>query len=98
MRTGEQTDTKITVAFRNIANAPENCTFYCTCFVFISKPTATSSLYNTNLYVYITETKSVYCAVRTGILNKTIDALFERVKQQLNELWCLVFFSVIRWK
>jgi len=33
------------------------------CFVFISEQTATSFLYNTNLLVFITEIKSVYCAV-----------------------------------
>jgi hypothetical protein len=74
-RTDVQTDTKIAVC--NIASSPKNCTFYAYCmyFVFTSEPSATSALYNTNLYSFITEIKNVYCAVRTGLLNKTIDAL-----------------------
>ena len=34
------------------------------CFVFISEQTANSDPYNTNCLVFITEIKSVYCAVR----------------------------------
>jgi len=36
------------------------------CFVWISEQTAIISLYNINWLVCITETNSVYCAVRTG--------------------------------
>ena len=36
------------------------------CFVWISEQTAIISLYNINWLVFITETESVYCAVRTG--------------------------------
>ena len=39
------------------------------CFVWISEQTAIISLYNINWLVCITETESVYCAVRTGYLN-----------------------------
>ena len=39
------------------------------CFVWISEQTAIISLYNINWLVFITETKCVYCAVRTGCLN-----------------------------
>jgi len=39
------------------------------CFVWISEQTAIISLYNINWLVCITETESVYCAVRTGSLN-----------------------------
>ena len=39
------------------------------CFVWISKQTAIISLYNINWLVCITETVSVYCAVRTGPTN-----------------------------
>jgi hypothetical protein len=35
------------------------------CFVWISEQTAIISLYNINWLVFITETESVYCAVRT---------------------------------
>jgi hypothetical protein len=41
------------------------------CFVWISKQTAIISLHNVNWLVFITEAESVYCAVRTGSLNKT---------------------------
>jgi hypothetical protein len=77
-RTDVQTDMKLAFFFCNIANSPKNCNFYpyCMCFVFISKPTANPALYNTNIYVFINETKSVYCAVRTGLLNKTMDASY----------------------
>jgi len=39
------------------------------CFVFIRKQTATYATYIINWLVSITETKSVYCAVRTASLN-----------------------------
>jgi hypothetical protein len=39
------------------------------CSVFISEQTATFALCNINWLVFITEMKSVYCAVRTGSLN-----------------------------
>jgi len=39
------------------------------CFVFISEQTATCATYSINWLVFITETKSVYSAVRTGSLN-----------------------------
>jgi hypothetical protein len=39
------------------------------CFVFIWEQTATCATYNINWLVFITETKSVYSAVRTGSLN-----------------------------
>ena len=35
------------------------------CFVWISEQTAIISLYNINWLIFITETESVYCAVRT---------------------------------
>jgi len=41
------------------------------CFAWISEQTAIISPYNINLPVFITETESVYCAVRTGALNQT---------------------------
>jgi hypothetical protein len=39
------------------------------CFVWISAQTAIISLYSTNWLVFITETESVYCAVRAVFLN-----------------------------
>ena len=39
------------------------------CFVWISEQTAIISLYNIDWLVCITETESVYCAVRTECLN-----------------------------
>ena len=44
------------------------------CFVFIWEQTATCATYSINWLVYITEMKSVYCAVRTGSLNKAVCA------------------------
>jgi hypothetical protein len=40
------------------------------CFLWISEQTAIISLYNINWLVCWTETECVYCAVRTGSLNK----------------------------
>jgi hypothetical protein len=48
--------------------------FMCFVFTSISERTATFALYNRNVLVFITEIKSVYCAVRTGPLNKTVYA------------------------
>ena len=39
------------------------------CFVWVSEQTAIISLYNINWLVFIIETKSVYCAVRTEFLS-----------------------------
>ena len=44
------------------------------CFVWISEQTAIISLYNINWLVCITETECVYCAIRTGSLNKAVCA------------------------
>ena len=44
------------------------------CFVFIWEQTATCTTYSINWLVSITEMKSVYCAVRTGSLNKAVCA------------------------
>ena len=45
-------------------------------FVFIWEQTATCATYSINWLVFITEMKSVYSAVRTGSLNKSVCALF----------------------
>ena len=44
------------------------------CFVFIWEQTATCATYSINWLVFMTEMKSVYCAVRTGSLNKAVCA------------------------
>ena len=52
-----------------------NCTFclHCIqCFVFIWEQTATCTTYSINWLVFMTEMKSVYCAVRTGSLTKAV--------------------------
>jgi len=52
------------------------------CLVWISEQTAIISLYSINWLVCITETESVYCAVRTGYLNKIqVNFCMERVKR-----------------
>ena len=43
------------------------------CFVWISEQTVIISLYSINWPVFVTETESVYCAVRTGSLKCTSD-------------------------
>ena len=43
-------------------------------FVFIWEQTATCATYSINWWVFITEMKSVYCAVRIGSLNKAVCA------------------------
>ena len=42
------------------------------CFVFIWEQTATCATYSINWLVFITEMKSVYCAVRTWSLTKAV--------------------------
>ena len=42
------------------------------CFVFIWEQTANCTTYSLNWLVFITDMKSVYSAVRTGSLNKTV--------------------------
>jgi hypothetical protein len=49
------------------------------CFVWISEQTAIISLYGINLLVFITETESVYSAVRTESLYKTDTLRLERI-------------------
>ena len=73
MRTDGRTDmTKLIVAFRNFANAPDSSTFcphsVFVCSVWIWEQTAIISLYSFNWLVCVTETECVYCAVRTGSL------------------------------
>jgi hypothetical protein len=42
------------------------------CFVCISEQTVTFAPQNINWLIYVTEMQSVYCAVRTGSLNKAL--------------------------
>ena len=46
------------------------------CFVFIWEQTATCTTYSINWLDFITEMKSVYCAVRTRSLNKAVCASY----------------------
>ena len=46
------------------------------CFVFIWEQTAACATYIMNCLVFITEMKSVYCALRTESLNKAVCALY----------------------
>ena len=55
-------------SFRNSTFRPHSV---CMCFVWISEQTAIISLCNINWLVFITETESVYCAVRTGSVRVT---------------------------
>ena len=54
------------------------------CFVFTWEQTATCATYSVNWLVFITEMKSVYCAVRTGSLNKAVCCIYLRT----NSDWC----------
>ena len=54
------------------------------CSVFISEQTAIISLYKINWLVFITETESVYCAVRTGYLS-IIQVGFGLLKDSMNQ-------------
>ena len=67
-----QTDmTKLIVAFRNFANAPEISTLFLQCilcFIWISGQTAYIYLHSINWLDFVSETECVYCAVRTGSL------------------------------
>jgi hypothetical protein len=51
------------------------------CFVFIWEQTATCVTYSINWLVFITEMKSVYCAVRTRSLNKAVCSSYLKAKQ-----------------
>jgi hypothetical protein len=46
------------------------------CFTFIPEQMATIAPHKINWLVFITELKSVYCAVRTGSLNKAVCASY----------------------
>jgi hypothetical protein len=47
------------------------CVLPTMCCAWISGQTAIISLHSINLFVFTTQAKSVYCAVRTGYLNQT---------------------------
>ena len=56
----------VSLTFNNSTFCPHSVFM---CFVWISEQTAIISLYSINWLVFITETESVYCAVRTVYLN-----------------------------
>ena len=64
------------------------------CFVFIWEQTATCATYSINWLVFITEMKSVYCAVRTASLNKAVCASF--LKDQC-ERFCRASGNTCHW-
>jgi hypothetical protein len=64
------------------------------CFVIIWEQTATCATYSINWLVFITEMKSVYCAVRTGSLNIAVwaSSLKNNVEvQQCSSAYCPLF-------
>jgi len=67
-RTDRNTDTaKLTVAFRNFANAPKNPTLgNYLWLVWISVQTVIISLYSSNWLLFISETRNVYCVVQAN--------------------------------
>jgi len=54
--------------------------------LWISEQTAIISVYNINWLVCIAKTECVYCAVRTGSLNKAVCACLYRVKEKCLQL------------
>ena len=54
------------LTLKNATFCPQNAF---TCFIFISEEIAISSIYCIERLVFVTETESVYCAVRTEYLN-----------------------------
>jgi hypothetical protein len=71
------------------------------CFVWISKQTAIVYMYNIKWLVFITETESVYCAVRTGSLNQTATVSSLKVKNIVllccDTLYYAVTPSIMLW-
>ena len=59
------------------------------CFVFIWEQTPTCATYSIKWLVFITEMKSVYCAVRTGSLTKTVCASYLKGK------YCAIIGGII---
>jgi hypothetical protein len=58
------------------------------CFVFIWEQTATCATYRINWLVFITEMKCVYCAVRTGSLNKAVCASYLKILPGMSMSCC----------
>jgi len=58
----------------NIATTVRSAHTVFMCFVFIWEQTAPCATWRTNCLVFIIEIKRVYCAVRTGSLNKVLRA------------------------
>ena len=61
------------LTFRNYTFCPHSVF---TCFVWIWEQTATCATYSINWLVFISETMCVFCAVRTGSLNKAVCASY----------------------
>ena len=54
--------------------------------MWISEQKATIALYSINWLVFITVVESVYCAVRTGSLNKAVCCIYLRTNSDLCHL------------
>ena len=65
------------------------------CFVWISEQTAIISLHSINWLVCITETECVYCAVRTGSLNRIHVNLFKCLMKSHKCIQCAT--TVLGW-
>ena len=56
------------------------------CFVFVWEQTAICATDSINWLIFITEMKSVYCAVRNGSLNKAVCCIYLRTNSDLCHL------------
>ena len=75
------------LTLKNSTICPHSVLMYC---IRISEQTTIISLYNLNLLIFTTETESVYCAVRTGCLNK--------IQVRLKSLQRLSVYMYLSWE
>jgi hypothetical protein len=70
-----------------------NCMFCpnCICFVFTCQQRTTCVTSSINLLSFITELKSVYCAVRTGAIYCSLRFIFKRLIKRLFSEYFLEF-------
>ena len=65
--------------------------YLCVLYLSENKQTTTCVTYSINWLVFITEMKSVYCAVRTGSLNKAVCCIYLRT----NSVLCHLHYKLI---
>ena len=53
-------------------------------FVFMWEQTVTYATYSTNWLVFITEIKSVYCVVRTGLKQNSLRFVFKGITSRVD--------------